>query len=559
MLRQRRTNKGWVVRLSLVVAVLLSGCAVDKVSDSTDEVVAIPETSELKVEFVSDEAIVGIEPIRLYEPRSRGRSDLAGTQPPLNDKGMGRLSAKRSKSVDRVDRYYNSLSKVTESLGSEGVPFDYASTTSVEGENILEFARRVSFPELDPVHLAVALLQINSDILYDSDPQKLKTGLALRMPSVRELNNAKASYEKVVVVERFKNHDPVIEVLSYNVMRKGERLPDAKNPNTNGSVQSVNDEKYSQVDRISIPVVGTGLVNSDNYLLGESKDSDEIVDYSNIKVQRLSVYGSEDNDGSWNESIDGEISGIDIGKGWTNYDEEMSQSAQFVLDVSDGTEDDFLAASDKNSGEVIFRTWSRVLQGAKVRTVSPGDKNSAPNRVSENWQENASAVQSSRIVDRSNDYYIGLASKRGGAFTELKVGGAADHDPLSFVVEWDFKNGSDVGNAVDKLAKFIGYKLVVDNRDVRDVYSRELPMTHRRIAGVTAETGIMVLGGVGLLTVFDHLRREVKHVPRKMYVKKAGADSLSECPDELSVASSAGMSAEGSDVFRLKDGSECVY
>ena len=88
-------------------------------------------------------------------------------------------------------------------------------------------------------------------------------------------------------------------------------------------------------------------------------------------------------------------------------------------------------------------------------------------------------------------------------------------DPLNYIVEWDFNENVSVGTALDKLADYIGYQLISEGVVVLNSYNRQLPRVQLRVGGVSAEEGFSILAGRGLETVFDHVARSVKHVPRE--------------------------------------------
>ncbi len=88
-------------------------------------------------------------------------------------------------------------------------------------------------------------------------------------------------------------------------------------------------------------------------------------------------------------------------------------------------------------------------------------------------------------------------------------------DPLSYIVEWDFDENASVGTALNRLAEFIGYELVSEDDTVLNTYTRRLPKPQLRVSEVSAEAGFNILAGRGLETVFDHVARSVKHVPKQ--------------------------------------------
>lgn len=86
-------------------------------------------------------------------------------------------------------------------------------------------------------------------------------------------------------------------------------------------------------------------------------------------------------------------------------------------------------------------------------------------------------------------------------------------DPLSSIVEWNFDDTVSLGTALNRLADYVGYKLLSRDGTVLSTYQRRLPGMQLRVSGVTVEEGFTMLAGRGLETVFDHVSRSVKHVP----------------------------------------------
>ncbi len=112
-------------------------------------------------------------------------------------------------------------------------------------------------------------------------------------------------------------------------------------------------------------------------------------------------------------------------------------------------------------------------------------------------------------LDAASGFYLGQPRSSAAGNTE-----DLPADPLSYPVEWSFDNTASVGTVLNKLAEYIGYELVSDDNLVLGAYTRRLPRLQLQISGVTAEEGFQILAGRGLETVFDHVERSVKHIPR---------------------------------------------
>ena len=89
-----------------------------------------------------------------------------------------------------------------------------------------------------------------------------------------------------------------------------------------------------------------------------------------------------------------------------------------------------------------------------------------------------------------------------------------DADPLKMSVEWDLEDSATVGSAIASLSDFIGYQLVTDDQTAMAVYGRKLPVIQQKISRITVDDAFQVLSGRGLVTVFDHTYRTIKHIPR---------------------------------------------
>ena len=137
-----------------------------------------------------------------------------------------------------------------------------------------------------------------------------------------------------------------------------------------------------------------------------------------------------------------------------------------------------------------------------------------------------------------------------GTPSKIKTIDAGSYDIFKQTVSWSFDQGDTLGMAVYQLAEHIGYG-VSTKRDVADrVYDRELPAIHLTVSDVSAEEGFKILGGNGLMTVFNHAERSVIHMP---VTTASDAGSLITCP--VGIASATFIAP---DIYVLQDGRECT-
>ena len=152
---------------------------------------------------------------------------------------------------------------------------------------------------------------------------------------------------------------------------------------------------------------------------------------------------------------------------------------------------------------------------------------------------NAPAVET--ISTQSGNYF---GVPRNGADTAFEA------DPLKLQVEWDLKQDVTVGSTLASLSDYIGYQLVTTDQTAINVYGLNLPMIQRKVDRIAVGDAFQVLSGRGLVTVFDHTSRTVKHVP----MKRQGAGNIPPCPADLDVGVRT-----GDGVLLLPDGGQCSY
>ena len=128
---------------------------------------------------------------------------------------------------------------------------------------------------------------------------------------------------------------------------------------------------------------------------------------------------------------------------------------------------------------------------------------------------------------------------------------ALTSDPLQYSVEWNMKGNVTVGYALDRLASYIGYELVGNDKLVKKSYKRPLPIMQRHVASTTVGDGFEILSGVGLTIVYDHITRSVMHMAKQT---RNSRDELPDCPTNSSV-----LTVTGDGMYLLPDGHECRF
>ncbi len=129
-------------------------------------------------------------------------------------------------------------------------------------------------------------------------------------------------------------------------------------------------------------------------------------------------------------------------------------------------------------------------------------------------------------------------------------GNAYNADPLQTLVEWDLEGVATVGSTIANLSKYIGYQLLTDDQTAKRVYALKLPPIQQKISGIPVGDAFQLLSGRGLVTVFDHTYRTVRHVP----MNQQSANGLKPCPQSLDLGVRT-----GDGVLLLPDGSQCSY
>jgi len=126
-----------------------------------------------------------------------------------------------------LQRYYSDLdAKLAQSRLSD-VPFEQVSLVVNAKDSLVKLAKKHTFAQLDFLHLAVAIYQINPSAFENGDPALLNKGAVLQMPDAGDLIEAKYQYERVTVERNW-----VSFFGGKNVMRAGVRYPLGRKPET---------------------------------------------------------------------------------------------------------------------------------------------------------------------------------------------------------------------------------------------------------------------------------------------------------------------------------------
>lgn len=113
-----------------------------------------------------------------------------------------------------------------------------------------------------------------------------------------------------------------------------------------------------------------------------------------------------------------------------------------------------------------------------------------------------------------------------------------------------------VGKAVKVIAEFIGYRLIIREPVVGQVYSMPLPFVHRNVKNIEAWAALELLGGPGLMVVIDPASRTVMHRVREKYlVTENDKKHLPRCASDLTFAESPVGTETG---VLIVEGKKCI-
>ena len=147
-------------------------------------------------------------------------------------------------------------------------------------------------------------------------------------------------------------------------------------------------------------------------------------------------------------------------------------------------------------------------------------------------------------TSQDDNNYLG-APRNGDSVTALSS------DPLQYSVEWNLPENVTVGAALDRLASYIGYELVGNDKLVKQNYKRPIPIMQRHVEPTTVGDGFEILSGIGLTIVYDHITRSVMHMAKQT---RQSREDLPDCPTDSNV-----LTVRGDGMYLLPDGNECRF
>ena len=589
--------------LCLGVCVLsLWGCAAKAIEPMT----VASKTKVVKgLEYVPDSAFFGnavLVESSAIDSASLDREPSIAT--PVKGSGYGWLSWEEDFDFEV---YYQHIADKFQSLSPEEIPFATKEMDTLNGENIYEFAKRVT-DEIDPVHLAVALLLSNADVDEQLFTKDMRGGISLQLPTIRQLDDAREDYEQVVLKTKLhgmfgKGGVKIINASATHEVVDSEWVTAQSDGYL---VQFVSTTEFAELAQwVSViddgkPLVVYafkrssetgrpfyGLARSSVYkTTGQALNAVRKLPKSvrtakpwvrSIRRLKNEIDSLQGVNANLADRLVALSSGVDS---LANHSRENDKSGVYAVvdstEVGSETDKNTRVAEDKTKdpmapldalalmaeegsytrGEVV---WEEISSNQRDFRNPGAPQKVEPQASVDNWQRSTSVEQSSQTVDRSGDYYVGAVSELSN-FTETLDANMEELDPLNRKIEWNFRGETKVGTAIKNVADFIGYELVVSDEKVNQVYKRRIPVPHRNIVNVSAEESMMVLGGAGLLTVFDHANRTVSHMQKKQYTMAGLMEEGTEidsCP--LDISSAIVLNGVGGNVFMLKDGTTCAY
>ena len=185
---------------------------------------------------------------------------------------------------------------------------------------------------------------------------------------------------------------------------------------------------------------------------------------------------------------------------------------------------------------------------ASLSVQSPVDVNQSKNQQAGVTESKAKDTKTLAVMPKESlqDEKNYLGPPRDGATVA-----ALSSDPLQYEVEWNLPENVTVGAALDRLADYIGYELVGNDKLVKKNYKRTLPIMQRHVAPTTVGDGFEILSGVGLTIVYDHITRSVMHMAKQT---RQSRDDLPDCPTDSNV-----LTVRGDGMYVLPDGNECRF
>ncbi len=410
------------------------------------------------------------------------------------------------------EQYY---SKLVDIIGTDPnhVPFKTKEIQVKSGDTISSVSRHHCIDHMDAVHLATALYLINKKSFKKGDPNQIVSGSTLTMPTVANLEFARRMYEAVL---RTRHEDGSAGLY-------GTTAPVPKRGET-----------------VSAQTQSKAWLNLSNgrYMDFPQKDSRE------ERVLASVVYKEGGVEVSWQEH-------------------GISRRASTVAQVDTVFNEPIVEVG-------MFSTF----QAQKSNSIQSSQQLFAELPLSsrtDRWQSNTSAEQ---IIDptKAGGFYIS-APKSTGEFTSQRKASTSDYDPFESLIDWHFPPTTRVGDAVKVVAAYIGYELQVVDPRVSLTYSRQLPVVHRSVDGLTTSEALELLGGEGLMVSVDHRVRTIKHVMEASDLMDTLGhevlrnEAIEVCTDDIVIE---GINRKKNTFFKrdtdtgyhivmLGDGAKCLY
>lgn len=166
-------------------------------------------------------------------------------------------------------------------------------------------------------------------------------------------------------------------------------------------------------------------------------------------------------------------------------------------------------------------------------------------------------VPDSPFTDRGGAVMPRQTAVRAAALSSRRALQSSDFDPFKGGVKWQFGAEVTVGQALVRVAKFLGYTLIIRDKRVGNVYSMLLPHSHRSVQHIKAQSALELLGGQGMIVVVDHANRTVMHRIKRNYDLDYDVSLLPPCADPVTFATMPAGAM--SDRVLIVGGVQCVY
>jgi hypothetical protein len=456
--------------------------------------------------------------------------------------------------------YYSDLYLELANRELEDVPFAHTEVVVKPNDSILSIATQHRFEQLDAYHLAAALYETNGHAFTGGDAAALIVGARLRLPTVTDIFVAQDRYENLRVVgdELDFNSDvnqmrsamrwpfgkslvmigpsakdelprnQVVTLTSYrpdavaaqpegsgDFLARASQSAGTTGPRVGAAPQLEPEPTYSkwqsQVEDIAETAAAAPVVSAP--AISEQKTAEP--DTTLVTTAVVVPLASEPAAPEAVETVRAEAVSL----------EDIEPTPEPVPEHPTPLQPELAAASTAHHIEVsptpepvinkpsVAPAPIPVPAPALAVSKSDGEQQEV---VADADGKSDSAMQTVTADKPVQDQplqevdvnYLGTVKNAGST-------GVVAVDPLSHRVEWRFDSEASVGTVLDQLASYVGYELVSADASVLNTYAKPLPVIQRQVSGVSAEEGFAILAGRGLETVFDHVARSVKHIPRQ--------------------------------------------